>query len=55
MWEGWVEFTPTDGTTEVLVTGIESRQPERTHPGILGDRPYSRCSSKERSIERAGR
>jgi hypothetical protein len=31
MWEGWVEFSPTDGTTEVLVTGIESRQPERTH------------------------
>lgn len=31
MWEGWVEFTPTDGTTEVLVTGVESRQPQRAH------------------------
>jgi hypothetical protein len=31
MWEGWVEFTPIDGGTEVLVTGVESTQPERTH------------------------
>ena len=31
MWEGWVEFTPIDGTTEVLVTGVESTQPERAH------------------------
>src|SRR5262245_48618335 len=31
MWEGWVEFTPIDGGDEVLVTGVESRQPERTH------------------------
>ena len=31
MWEGWVEFTPTDGGTEVLVTGIESTQPEYAH------------------------
>jgi hypothetical protein len=31
MWEGWIEFTPIDGGTEVLVTGAESRQPEREH------------------------
>jgi hypothetical protein len=31
MWEGWIEFTAIDGGTEVLVTGVESRQPEREH------------------------
>ena len=31
MWEGWIEFIPTDGTNEVLVTGVESRQPEKEH------------------------
>jgi len=31
MWEGWVEFTPIDGSSEVLVTGVESTQPERQH------------------------
>jgi hypothetical protein len=31
MWEGWVEFTPIDGASEVLVTGVESTQPERQH------------------------
>jgi hypothetical protein len=31
MWEGWIEFTPIDGGTEVLVTGVESTQPERAH------------------------
>jgi hypothetical protein len=31
MWEGWIEFTSVDGADEVLVTGIESRQPEREH------------------------
>lgn len=31
MWEGWIEFTAVDGTSEVHVTGIESRQPEREH------------------------
>ncbi len=31
MWEGWIEFTPIDGGTEVLVTGVETRQPEREH------------------------
>jgi hypothetical protein len=30
-WEGWVEFTPTDGRAEVLITGVETRQPERVH------------------------
>jgi hypothetical protein len=29
MWEGWLEFSPAEGDT--LVTGVESRQPERTH------------------------
>lgn len=29
MWEGWLEFTPIDGASEVLVGRIESRQPER--------------------------
>lgn len=31
MWEGWLEFIPVDGSTEVLVGGVESRQPEREH------------------------
>ena len=31
MWEGWIEFTAIDGSTEVLLTGAESRQPEREH------------------------
>ena len=31
MWEGWVEFVPLDGSDEVLVTGVESRQPEKEH------------------------
>lgn len=31
MWEGWVEFIPVDGSTEVLATPVESRQPEREH------------------------
>jgi hypothetical protein len=31
MWEGWIEFTAIDGGTEVLVTSVESRQPEREH------------------------
>ena len=31
MWEGWIEFTPIDGGADVLVTGVESRQPEREH------------------------
>lgn len=29
MWEGWLEFTPMNGESEVIVGGIESRQPER--------------------------
>jgi hypothetical protein len=32
MWEGWIEFVPNDdGSAEVLVTGVESRQPENEH------------------------
>ena len=31
MWESWIEFTPIDGSQEVLVTPVESRQPEREH------------------------
>lgn len=30
MWEGWLEFVPTDGG-EVVVSAVESRQPERHH------------------------
>src|SRR5688572_24495673 len=30
MWDGWLEFTPLDpGTSEVVVTSVESRQPNR--------------------------
>jgi hypothetical protein len=31
MWEGWIEFVPVDGGSDVLVSEIESRQPERVH------------------------
>ena len=31
MWEGWIEFVPADGGADVLVSPIESRQPERQH------------------------
>jgi hypothetical protein len=30
-WEGWIEFVPADGGGDVLVSPIESRQPERQH------------------------
>lgn len=30
MWEGWIEFVPVDGS-DILVSGVESRQPEREH------------------------
>jgi hypothetical protein len=30
MWEGWLEFVPVDGG-EVVVSAVESRQPERNH------------------------
>jgi hypothetical protein len=30
MWQGWLEFIPGDGG-EVVVTGVESTQPEREH------------------------
>jgi hypothetical protein len=32
MWEGWLEFVPTNGDgRRVVVSAIESRQPERVH------------------------
>lgn len=31
MWEGWVEFVPLDGAGDVLVTSVETTQPEREH------------------------
>lgn len=31
MWEGWIEFVPVDGGSDVLVSGVESRQPEHQH------------------------
>ena len=31
MWEGWIEFVPVDGGNDVLVTPVETRQPERQH------------------------
>lgn len=31
MWEGWIEFVPVNGGSDVLVSGIESRQPEHQH------------------------
>ena len=31
MWEGWIEFVPVDGGSDVLVTPVETRQPERQH------------------------
>jgi hypothetical protein len=30
MWQGWLEFLPVDGG-EVIVSGVESTQPEREH------------------------
>jgi hypothetical protein len=31
MWEGWLEFIPVDGSAKVVVSAVESRQPERSH------------------------
>ena len=31
MWEAWIEFVPVDGGSDVLVTPVETRQPERQH------------------------
>lgn len=31
MWEGWIEFIPADGSSDVLVTAVETHQPERQH------------------------
>jgi len=30
-WEGWIEFVPVSGDSEVLISTVESRQPEREH------------------------
>jgi hypothetical protein len=30
-WEAWIEFVPADGGADVLVSPVESRQPERVH------------------------
>ena len=31
MWEGWLEFLPATGGGDVIVSGVESRQPEHEH------------------------
>ena len=31
MWEGWIEFVPVNGGSDVIVSGLESRQPAREH------------------------
>jgi hypothetical protein len=31
MWEGWMEFIPVAESGEVIVGGVESRQPEKEH------------------------
>jgi hypothetical protein len=31
MWEAWIEFVPVSGKGDVIVSGVESRQPERDH------------------------
>src|SRR6188472_1658429 len=31
MWEGWIEFVPAGGSSDVIVSGVESRQPAREH------------------------
>lgn len=31
MWEGWIEFVPIGGSSDVIVSGVESRQPAREH------------------------
>jgi hypothetical protein len=31
MWEGWLEFEPVGSQGKVIVTSIESRQPEKVH------------------------
>jgi hypothetical protein len=31
MWEGWIEFVPVNQGGEVVVSGVESRQPAREH------------------------
>jgi hypothetical protein len=31
MWEGWLEFIPVNGRGNVVISAVESRQPEREH------------------------
>ncbi|HEY6361623.1 MAG TPA: hypothetical protein VIX63_10995 [Vicinamibacterales bacterium] len=31
MWEGWLEFEPSGSLGDVLVTGVETTQPQRVH------------------------
>src|SRR5262249_40763211 len=31
MWEAWIEFVAVGGGSDVLVTGVEAREPERQH------------------------
>jgi hypothetical protein len=31
MWEGWLEFESLDGSGQILVGAVESKQPEREH------------------------
>jgi hypothetical protein len=31
MWEGWIEFVPAQGTSDVIISGLETRQPEFEH------------------------
>ena len=31
MWEGWLEFIPLAGSGEVLISAVETRQPEHQH------------------------
>ena len=31
MWEAWIEFVPVAGAPDVVISGVESRQPAREH------------------------
>ena len=62
MWEGWLEFVPIDGGLgDVLVSSVESRQPEREHlaywatgltPVYSGGRSSPRPQSDDRERAR---
>ena len=47
MWEGWVEFIPVDGGSDVLVSGIESTAARTPAPYLLGNR-FDPCVSRGR-------